>query len=111
MLAIKNGSGPSQRQRLGDPAALIEKFFTLVRNQDPGGCPGRKMRLDLARQIMHIDDRCFDPGHGETIEHMVDQRLASDRKQWLRHAIGQRPHPRPQSRGEDHDFGGQERGH
>ena len=28
--------------------ALIEKLVTLIRNQDPGGFPGGKMRFNLA---------------------------------------------------------------
>ncbi len=66
------------------------------------------MRFDLARQIVHIDDRRLDASHRESIEHMVDQRLARDRDQWLWHTIRQGPHPSAQPRGEDHGFGGQE---
>ena len=66
------------------------------------------MRFDLARQIMHINDRGIDAGDGKPIEHMVDKRFARDRDQRLWHAFGQRPHSRAQSRGEDHGFGGQE---
>ena len=35
---------------------------------------------------MHVDDRALDAGVGEPVEHVIDQRLAGDRHQRLRHA-------------------------
>src|SRR5208283_3986672 len=102
---------PEPRQDLSDPAALIEKRFALVRNQDFRDFTGCEMYFDLAGQIMYIDNCRIDTGCGEAVERMVDQRFARDRNQWLWHAIGQGSHPCAQSRGEDHGFGGQERGH
>ena len=98
-------------QDLGDPAALIEQLLALIRNQDFWDCAGGQMRFDLGRQMMDIDDGRFDTGYGQPVERMVDQRLARDRNQRLWQLIGQGPHSRAQSGGEDHGFDWQERGH
>ena len=61
---------------------------------------------DLVGQIMHVDDGLADAGVGELVEHMVEQRLAGDAHQRLRHLVGQRPHAQAETGGEDHGFGG-----
>ena len=37
-----------------------------------------EMRLDLVGEIMDVDDRLFEAGLGEPVEHMVDQGFAAD---------------------------------
>ena len=63
--------------------------------------------MDLASQMMHIDNRGFNPGDGKTVEHVVDQRLARHFDQWLRRHVAQGPHPCAESRSEDHGLGRQ----
>ena len=60
------------------------------------------MPLDLLGQMMDVDHRALDAGLGEPVEHVVDQRLAGDRHQRLRHAIGERAHAQAEAGGEHH---------
>jgi aminoglycoside/choline kinase family phosphotransferase len=46
---------------------------------------------------MYVDDGAFNPGMGEAIEHVIDQRAAGDRHQRLGPVVGQRFHPRAEA--------------
>ena len=61
-----------------------------------------EMRFDLVGEIVHVDDRALQADLGETVEHMVHQRLAADRHERLGHRIGDRAHARPEPGSEDH---------
>jgi hypothetical protein len=61
---------------------------------------------DLVRQIMHIDHCLGDAGAGELVQHVIEQRLAGNAHQRLRHVVGQRAHAQAETGGEDHGFGG-----
>ena len=61
---------------------------------------------DLVRQIMHVDNSFDDAGAGELVQHVIEQRLAGDAHQRLRHVVGQRAHAQAETGGEDHGFGG-----
>jgi len=50
------------------------------------------MALDLVGEMMDVDDGGLDAGRGQAVEHIVEQRLASDRDQRLGRAICERPH-------------------
>src|SRR6185437_5335854 len=62
--------------------------------------------LDLIGEMMDVDDRGLDAGGGEAVEHVVDQRLAADGHQRLRHRVGERTHARAEARGEHHGAAG-----
>ena len=53
-------------------------------------CCGRvrpaRWSLDLLGEVMHIDHRALDAGVRQPVEHVIDQRLAGDLHQRLRHA-------------------------
>ena len=61
---------------------------------------------DLVGQIVNVDDRLADAGVAELVEHVIEQRAACHRHQWLRHPIRQRAHAQAETGGEDHGFVG-----
>ena len=73
---------------------------------DAGPGPARGMLDDLVGQIMHVDHGFADAGAGELVQHVIEQRLAGDAHQRLRHVVGQRAHAQAETGGEDHGFGG-----
>ena len=68
------------RQRLDHAAAGAEQRVALVGDDDLRPLPRREMLLDLVGEVMHVDHGALDAGLGEPVEHMVDQRLAADRR-------------------------------
>ena len=44
-----------------------------------------EMPLDLVGEVVNIDDRALDAGFRQPVEHVIDQRLAGDLDQRLRH--------------------------
>ena len=94
-----------QWQRLHHAAACAQYRIALVGNDDPGVCPCRDVIDDLIGQIMHIDDGLGDTGGSQLVQHMIEQRLAGNLHQRLRHGVGQRPHAQTKTSGEDHGFG------
>jgi hypothetical protein len=46
------------------------------------------------------------PALAELVEHVIEQRLARDAHQRLRHPVGQGAHAHAETGGEDHGFGG-----
>jgi len=60
------------------------------------------MRLDLSGEVMNVDDRLLDTGLRQSIERMVEHRLAADLNQRLRQRIGNRAHALPEA-GRQHD--------
>ncbi len=55
---------------------------------------------------MHVDHGALDPGGRQPVEHVIDQRLAGDRNERLRHPVGQRPHPLAETGGKHHGGAG-----
>ena len=57
-------------------------------------------------QIVISDERAklLNTGGGESVEDVVEQRLARDAHQRLRHMVGQRAHAHAETGGEDHGF-------
>jgi hypothetical protein len=53
---------------------------------------------------MHIDHGLTDTGRGELVQHVVEQRLAGNAHQRLRHVVGQWAHAQAKTGGEDHGF-------
>ena len=74
------------RQRLGDAAAGAEQLAALVGDDDLRAlCATARWRSICVGEVMHIDHRALDAGVGQPVEHVVDQRLAADCDQRLRH--------------------------
>ena len=86
------------RQRLGDAAAGAEQFAALVGDHDVWPLPRREMTLQNIGEMVHVDDGAFHAGIGQTVERIIDQRLAADFHQrlWDVAVIG--PHARAQIR-------------
>jgi hypothetical protein len=55
---------------------------------------------------MHVDHGLADAGAGELVKHVIEQRLAGDAHQRLRHVVGQWAHAQAETGGKDHGFGG-----
>jgi hypothetical protein len=53
----------------------------------------------------YIDDRLGDAGAAELVEHVVEQWLARNPNQRLRHIVGEGAHAHAETGGEDHGFG------
>ena len=77
--------GAEQRQRLDDAAAGIEQFVALVGDDDLRRPAAGEMALDLVGEMMDVDHGGLDAGRRQPVEHVIDQRLAADRDQRLRH--------------------------
>ena len=114
-LTWKNGSLPSCGSALTTPPPVSSSLPRSSEITICGALRAREVPLDLVGEIMHVDHRALDAGCGQPVEHMIDQRLAGDRHQRLRHACrsaaacarrGRRPAPwrvRGQSAGWDID--------
>ena len=61
-----------------------------------------KMAFDLVGEIVDVDDGGLDPGRGQPVEHVVEQRLAADGDERLRHALGERAHADAVAGRQDH---------
>ena len=90
------------RQGVDDAAAGAKEPRAFVRNHDLGRLAIGEMRFDLVGEVMHIDDGGGDAGMRQLVEHVVDQRLAGDRDQRLRHVVRQRTHARAEAGGHHH---------
>jgi hypothetical protein len=93
-------------QGVADAAAGAEQQAALVGDHDPRAGARFQMALHLLGEVMNIDHRPLDAGRGEAVEHVVDQRLARDRDQRLRHFFGERMHAGAHAGGEHHGVAG-----
>ena len=75
-----------QRQRLDHAAAGAEQQAALVGDDDLRLRARGEMALDLLGEVMHVDHRALDARFRQPVEHVIDQRLAADLDQRLRHA-------------------------
>ena len=82
-LTWKNGASPSAASALTTPPPVPRSSCRSSEIDDAGPLPRLQMLLDLIRQVMHVDHRAFDPGVGQAVEHVIDQRLAADPHQRL----------------------------
>ncbi len=101
-LTRKNGRIAELRQRLGDAAAGAEQRATLIGDDDLRTLTRRQVAFQRVGEMMHIDDGALDAGVGQTVERVIDQRLAADLDERLRDVAVIRPHARAQA-GRQHD--------
>ena len=66
------------RQRIGDAAAGAEKLAALIGDDDLRRFAQRQMPLQRVGEVMNVDHGALDAGFGETVERIIDQRLAAD---------------------------------
>ena len=93
-------------QRLDHAAAGVEQLGALVGDHDLRPRARGEMPFDLVGEVMHVDHGALDAGLGQPVEHVVDQRLAGDLHQRLRHRVGDRPHALAEAGGEHHGAAG-----
>ena len=62
--------------------------------------------MHLVGEVVHVDHRALDAGFGQTVEHVVDQRLAADFDQRLGPPVGERAHARAEAGGKHHGAAG-----
>ena len=74
-----------QRQRLDHRAAGAEQQAALVGDDDLRFGARGEMPLELFGEVMHVDHRALDARFRQAVEHVIDQRLAADLDQGLRH--------------------------
>ncbi len=60
------------------------------------------MSLDLAGEIMNVDDGALDTRFGEPVERMIEKGAPAKLEQGLRRAVRQRTHARAEPRGKHH---------
>jgi len=72
-----------RRQRFGDTPAGAHEGGALIGDGDARLRAPLYMLLDLVGKVVHVDHRALDPGLRQTIEHVIDQRLAGDLHQRL----------------------------
>ena len=101
-LTRKNGASPSSGNALAMPPPVPSNFAALVGDHDARLFARRQMPLQRVSEIMHVDHGALDAGFGQAVERVIDQRLAADLHQRLRHVAVVGPHARAKT-GRQHD--------
>ena len=101
-LMWKNGAPPRCGSALTTPPPVSSSNPRSSEIAMCGALRACEMPLDLLGEVMHVDHRALDAGLGQPVEHMIDQRLAGDLDQRLRHRVGERPHARAEAGGQHH---------
>ena len=89
-------------QRFHDAAAGAQQLVILFRDADFNILALREMCLEHVGFVVRVDDSHRHAGRDEAVERVVDQCLARNLHQRLGAVIGQRPHPRAQTRRHHH---------
>ena len=105
---MKNGARPIAGSALTTPPPVSS---SVSRSSEIVIC-GLLRPADALRsvgEIVHVDHGGLDTCRREVIQPMIEQRLAGDRHQRLRHPFRQRPHPLAAACGEHHGGAGRVR--
>ena len=102
----KNGASPSCGSALTTPPPVPSSTPRSSEIDDLRARARGEVALDLLGEVMHIDHRALDARLGQPVEHVIDQRLAGDLDQRLRHLVGERAHARAEAGGEHHGVAG-----
>ena len=101
-LMWKNGASPSSGNALTTAPPVPSSRPRSSEMVIFGLLPRREVALDLLGEVMHVDHRALDAGFRQPVEHVIDQRLAADLDQWLRHFVGERAHAGAEARRQHH---------
>jgi hypothetical protein len=106
ILATPDRVFAQQGQGVLDAASGLQGLGALVGNDDVrqrmGLGAAEQMGFQPVGEVVDIDHGGLDPGGGQAVQHVVDQRLAADVDQGLGPVIGERAHAGAQARSQDH---------
>src|SRR5690606_5426864 len=108
-IAVERDEGriAKQWQRTKNAAAAVERLaFARVGDATTEALAAAEMAFDLLAQVSMIDNDVVDAGGNQTAHVMLYQRHPGDAQHRLRRVIGERPHARAETCGENHRFHG-----
>src|ERR1700730_6435498 len=99
---VKERITAQQRQGLDHSAGSAEQLAPLIRDDNGRVGAGSEMPLDQIGKVMDVYDNALDLLLRQPVERIIDEGLAGDLDQWLRHLLVERLHARSQPGSERH---------